>query len=263
MSRLLHRLGLKEQRGSKPRCHWLTHGAVDVVSGRLTALTAPWATVSTHDRWMPEGFDATAEAQLPQAPRLLDPDIGRRLANWWLPPDRLGARTPNFDIAGTCTIEGAKGLLLLEAKAHSEELNREAVGRRLGEDASEECKASHVTIDRAIMEARSGLSAATGLDWQISRDSHYQMSNRFAWSWKLADLGIPVVLVYLGFLAADEMADQGEPFADHDSWDRLAKSHSRPLFPDPVWNQRWSVNGVPFIPLIRSLERPFDREAPP
>ena len=28
------------------------------------------------------------------------------------------------------------------------------------------------------------------------------MSNRFAWAWKLADLGVPVVLVYLGFFRA-------------------------------------------------------------
>ena len=42
--------------------------------------------------------------------------------------------------------------------------------------------------------ARNGLSAATGLQWGLSRDDHYQLSNRFAWCWKLATLGIPVVL---------------------------------------------------------------------
>jgi hypothetical protein len=65
----------------------------------------------------------------------------------------------------------------------------------------------------------------------ISRDSHYQMSNRFAWSWKLAEYGIPVVLVYLGFLNASEMVDRGDPFANQDSWESLVMAHSSPLFP--------------------------------
>ena len=38
------------------------------------------------------------------------------------------------------------------------------------------------------------------------------MSNRFAWAWKLASSSVPVVLIYLGFLRADEMRDKGKPF---------------------------------------------------
>jgi len=41
--------------------------------------------------------------------------------------------------------------------------------------------------------------------WQLSRDSLYQLANRFAWAWKIASLGVPVALVYLGFIAADQM----------------------------------------------------------
>ena len=105
-----------------------------------------------------------------------------------------------------------------------------------------------------------GLATATQLPWRIFRDSHYQMSNRFAWAWKLTDLSIPVVLVYLGFLEAGEMADRGEPFGDHDAWDALVRAHSAPLCPAEIWNRRWLVNGVPFAPLIRSLEQPLDTE---
>ena len=261
MSELLKRLGSKERRGSKPRCHWLTHGTSEDVAGRLTALAAPWASVSPADRWMLEGFETRDEAQLHKAARLLDGDIRSLLGLWWLPPERQDARTPNFDIASTCTIEGAPGLLLVEAKAHDEELKKEAAGRSLTEDASEDRKASHETIERAIVAARKGLSGATSLAWRIARDSHYQMSNRFAWSWKLTECGIPVVLVYLGFLNASEMADLGEPFANQGSWEALLMAHSAPLFPMGVWNRRWSVNGVPFIPLIKSVEQVLDREA--
>lgn len=261
MSELLKRLGTRAQRGSKPRCHWLTHGTAKEVAARLTALAAPWATVSSTDRWMPEGFVSLEEAQLHQAPRLLAEAQCRKLGGWWLPADRQDARTPNFDIASTCTIEGMSGLLLVEAKAHDEELRKEAAGRPLADDASDGRKASHETINAAIDTARVGLSEATSRPWRISRDSHYQMSNRFAWSWKLAALGIPVVLIYLGFVNASEMADKGSLFANAEEWERLVHEHSRSLFPPEVWGKRWQVNGVPFIPLITSVAVRLDPAA--
>lgn len=263
MSSLLEPLKPKERRGSKPRCHLVTHGAPDGVAARLTELVAPFASVSVSHRWMPQGFANLEEAQLHKAPRLLPPALSRRLGEWWLPADRQNARTPNFDIASTCIIDGVPGLLLVEAKAHETELAKEAAGRKLAESDSAERKVSHGTIGVAIDSARTGLEAATRLKWQISRDSHYQMSNRFAWSWKLAELGIPVVLVYLGFLKANDMSKAGEvPFADAGAWEALVRSHSAPLFPGQVWDRRWSVNGVSFIPLIRSLDVSFDETAP-
>jgi len=262
MNELLNQLDPKARKGSKPRCHWLTHGKPDVVARRLTSLSEPWATVNASDRWMPDGFDHTDEAQLHDAPRLLPPDVGRQLAEWWLPADRLRATTPNLDIASTCTIEGRAGYMLVEAKAHDEELINESVGRKLPETASEGRKASHQTIGAAIEAARAGLSEATGLSWNINRDSHYQMSNRFAWAWKLTELGYPVVLVYLGFLQASEMKGKGNPFPDHAAWESLVLEHSVPLFPPQVWNRRWMVNDVPLIPLIRSMEVSYSEAIP-
>jgi hypothetical protein len=192
----------------------------------------------------------------------LTPALSKQLGEWWLPADNQGARTPNFDIASTCMIDGVPGLLLVEAKAHEGELTKEAAGRKLTVNDSAERKESHATIGAAIESARLGLEMATRLKWQISRDSHYQMSNRFAWSWKLTELGIPVVLVYLGFLNAADMSKPGEvPLADAAAWEALVKSHSAPLFPGEVWDRRWAVHGVPFIPLIRSLELPLGTEA--
>jgi len=121
---------------------------------------------------------------------------------------------------------------------------------------------SHETIGVAIEGARDGLTNSTMLKWRIARDSHYQMSNRFAWSWKLVALGIPVVLVYLGFLKADEMIDRGQPFASYEDWEQLVKAYSRPLFPPEVWGRNWIVNGQPFIPLIGSIEQPLGLEVP-
>jgi hypothetical protein len=181
--------------------------------------------------------------------------VSCRLAEWWLPWGQSQAMTPNFDIAASCSVEGRAGLLLIEAKAHDQELIHESTGRRLKPDASEDRNASHRTIERAIAEANRGLGSATAHRWKLSRDSHYQMSNRFAWAWKLAEQGIPVVLVYLGFLDAVEMKDRGNPFACPQERDALVKDHSAPLFPASVWNRRWLVNGVPLIPLTASIKQ--------
>jgi hypothetical protein len=254
MTDLLTRLKRHAQRGSKPRCHMLTHGTPEEVAARLTALAAPYATVAADDRWMPVGFEDIEEAQLHNAPRLLGAAICARLRDWWLAPASVHAMTPNFDIASTCMIEARPGILLIEAKAHDDELLKEAAGRRLKPDDTTDRIASHGKIGEAIAGACRGLCAATGLPWQISRDVCYQMSNRFAWSWKLTECGFPVVLVYLGYLRANEMDNRGNPLANEAEWEQLVLAQSAPLFPPEVWGRRWEVHGMPFVPLIRAVE---------
>lgn len=72
-SDLVQHLPPKEQRGSKPRCHILTHGTKDEVARRLTSLIHPFGQVSASDRWMPIGFDATKEAQLHETDSIIVP----------------------------------------------------------------------------------------------------------------------------------------------------------------------------------------------
>jgi len=264
MTNLLDNLGDKQREGSKPRCHWMTHGTNEQVAGRLTELIEPWGNVSPTDNWMPEGFDNVNEAELDRAPALLDPEIGRQLKDWWLAGGKGKLTTPNFDIASTCTVtadgESKHGLLLVEAKAHEKELKVSAEGKKLNVvKASDDSRKNHERIGEAIREANDGLHKDTSLKWNISRDQSYQMSNRFAWSWKLTELGIPVILVYLGFLNADEMS---KPFFSPAAWERQVKSHSRPLCPEEVWDTAWTINGQPFVPLIRSAERPYDEASP-
>lgn len=257
MNPLIGQLNPKERRGSKPRCHLLTHGTAGEVAAKLTALVAPFATVSADDSWMPVGFAQVQEAELNKAPRLLSAAIRAQLGAWWLPADRQTARTPNFDIASTCTVGGVPGLLLVEAKAHAEELRKEEAGRLLAADASDDRRASHATIGAAIADASAGLALATRAPCHISRDTHYQMANRFAWAWKLTQLGVPVVLVYLGFLNADEMQDRGAPFASHADWQQLVHAHSAQLFDVDPWEKAWDCNGCSLVPLARSIEQPL------
>ncbi len=255
------RLKRNEQRGSKPRCHLVTQGSAQEVAAKLTSLCAPFASVSPSDTWMPRGFDELRECQLHRRSVVLDNDLCDALAAWWLPPDQRRGRTPNFDIAATCSVSGRPGVLLVEAKAHDTELTRESAGRKRVSTSSKEDQAqrdaSHKTIGAAIELARVGLEAQTGLKFGISRDVCYQMSNRFAWAWKLADAGVPVVLVYLGFLNADDMASDGNPLRNHEQWEKLVLAHGAPIVPEAIWNRRWTVKGQTLAPIIRSISQPL------
>jgi hypothetical protein len=253
INELLQQLEPKARRGSKARCHLLTHGSKEEVAQRLTRLIASWGTVDVSDAWMPQGFVNTKEAQLGREDILIDKAIGKTLIDWWLAVPRR-ARIPNWDIASTCTIEGKKGLLLVEAKAHDEELTVEQAGKRREKTESVNSRRNRAQIGECIGQANQALSAETQMPWSLSIEHNYQTSNRFAWAWKLTELGIPVILVYLGFLKANEMKDRGIPFNDEVNWTNMVISHSSSLFPAQVWNQRWTVNGQAFIPLIRTIE---------
>jgi hypothetical protein len=95
--------------------------------------------------------------------------------------------------------------------------------------------------------------ALTG--WNLSQDSHYQLANRFAWSWKLASMGIPVVLVYLGFLSASEVNDLGMTFADSADWSRVILEHSRNIVPERAWGCDIRIESVVIKPLIRAWKQ--------
>jgi hypothetical protein len=210
---------------------------------------------------MPLGFEEITECELHRHSRVLNTDLCDRLAAWWLPAGQSTDRTPNFDIVSTCVIEDRPGLLLVEAKAHENELIRESVGRKVALDdpmnPQLQRQTSQVTIGAAIEQASERLGAETGLTFKLSVDRCYQMSNRFAWAWKLADSGIPVVLIYLGFLKANEMASESRPFETHDEWETLVRSESNAVVPDAIWNRIWGVRGQSFIPIIRSIDQPL------
>ena len=183
-----------------------------------------------------------------KAARLLPKEDRDELRSWWLASSRPNTRTPHWDIACTCTVDGRKGLLLVEAKAHTQELKIEDHVMARG--------ANRKRIAECIEEANISLANQTELDWVLSHEHRYQMANRFAWSWKLTELGYPVILVYLGFLSAEEMRGGKEqvPFGNHAEWEGLVKALSEPLFPAEVWNRQLVIHGQPFVPRICSIE---------
>ncbi len=253
MTHRLESLPVKEQRGSRARCVLFTEGAREDVARRLTALVAPHAVVDpARHVWAPNGLANPAEGKLGDTAPFLSGPQREEISNWWLAVRHATANTPNWDIISQATIGGREGLILVEAKAHDQELIKEESGKRSKPDPTPGSASNHERIGACIEEASRSLSSASGVSWNLSRDSHYQLSNRFAWSWKLTAMGIPVVLVYLGFLKADEMKDRGTPFDTHEQWKHLVESQSQTLFPNTVWGKAWSVNGVELIPLIRS-----------
>jgi hypothetical protein len=196
---------------------------------------------------MPQGFENVAEAQLHRDLDLLPDDTyGRALKSWWLAESSLTAVTPNWDIASSCTIDGRKGLLLVEAKAHHAELKAD-------DPCSSRNESNFKQIRQAIREANTALNKVRP-GWSLTHEHHYQICNRFAWSWKLASLGVPVALVYLGFLRACEMP---APLADEQSWNMAVRRYSQNVVPDNVWGNTIFVDGVPIYPLIRTREIPL------
>lgn len=258
---------LDKTRGSRPRSVLMMNGDRETIAKRLTILVNhPHVKVRADDLWMPTGLPIqnpdggwnlkpAAEAKLGEPNDLVSVEHQQKLRRWWLEVPR-NANMPNWDIASGCQIRGVPGLLLVEAKAHGNELDE--AGKRL--PTSLNGWKNHERIGRAIADAGVEFQFATKKPWAISRDRHYQLSNRFAWSWKLTSLGIPVVLVYLGFLNASDMAGDGPLFRSEKDWTQAMTAHAKGVVPDSTWTSELDFDGVPLIPLRRVHDQVFDPE---
>ena len=227
---------------------------------RLTKLVSdPLVEVVGDDFWMPRGRplkEGNRRDKNPaKKPRLghdrgfVPSGVRNQLLDWWL-TDKHPPNTPKWHIASTCRVEGEQGLLLVEAKAHTGELSERSATKAKGPNLR--------SIGKAIRQANDALTSVTGGEWDLSRDHHYQIANRFAWSWKLASLGIPVVLVYLGFLHANEMRNGNKrPFSNQDDWADVLKKHTRGIVDEACWKARLEVDGIPLRPMIRTVAQPL------
>jgi hypothetical protein len=230
----------REFKGSRLRCLMATSLPAAEVAEFLNALVQPFAQVTAADQWHPRGLLDADEIQLSDAVAFLMPEQRAELISWWLAkPER--ANTPNWDIVSTCRIENTAGLILVEAKAHAAELGR---GGKPDGNADNELQ-----IEAAVSEANDALGGASS-QWRLSCASHYQMCNRFAWAWKVASFGIPVVLVYLGFLRATEMGEGA--FPDHAAWSDCVTKHALEIAPPNIWDRRIPVGNGSLTPTIRS-----------
>jgi hypothetical protein len=219
----------------------------------LLQIVAPVdARISVGSMWMPRGYGATDEARLETfgADALPSSNAWPSLRAWWLTNER-GANTPNWDIALSCEVEGRPGLVLVEAKANVPELG--VAGKRLDDEASDASRDNHDRIGVAIEEVCAELRRISRTTC-ISRDSHYQLSNRVAFAWKLASLGLPTILVYLGFCGDDGIADAGEPFKDAAHWSEVFAAYAHPIVPKELFERRLDCGAAPVWLQVRSRQ---------
>lgn len=216
----------------------------------LLRLAQPVTTVlSDTSVWMPRGHGLPKEARLELfGPTALPHVDWANLRKWWLRHER-GANTPNWDIALTCDIESRPGVILVEGKANVAELG--STGKSLDSEASDASRENHERISTAISEACTALRSHNPTI-AISRDSHYQLSNRVAFAWKLASLGVPTVLVYLGFIGDTGIRDAGQPFLSESHWQEVFAEHSRAVFPPELTDRRIDCANAPMWLLVRS-----------
>jgi hypothetical protein len=206
--------------------------------------------------YFPKGYEAPMEARLDRVGHELSvvESIRSELRTWWLRHHNR-ANTPNWDLALECRIEGVPGLVLVEAKANRPELNCGGKPRGRSRTSQE----YQDQICRAIAEACAGLTAYDpGV--QISVDTHYQLANRAALLWKLAQLGVPTVLVYLGFTGDDGIRDVGEPFTDHQDWCNAFAAYADAIVPRTIRERRLDLGAAPAWWLVRS--RPVIGQSP-
>lgn len=131
------------------------------------------------------------------------------LNKWWNPS---GGKAPTWDMILVCHLNGKDALLLVEAKAHINEFNKD--GKFLKNNPSKGTQNNHQNINERILEACKHLKNSNS-KFNISMESHYQLSNRVAFAWKLSQLKVPVILLYLGFIGDYYFKDF---FINRDNW---------------------------------------------
>lgn len=205
---------------------------------------------SARPRCMPRGYRSPDEAQLETFGPVVWPETEAWsvLRKWWLAHES-GANRPNWDIAPSCEIDGSPGLILVEAKVNVPELS--VAGKPTDVGVSSASAENHQRIGVAIGEACAA-SQRVSPSTAISRDAHYQLSNRVAFAWKLANAGVPTVLVYLGFWGDDGLADIGPSFQSAAHWEAVFTEYARSVVPMDLFEYRIECGAAPMWLLVRS-----------
>lgn len=219
--------------------------------------------VSNTEQWQPKGYADSRESVLVGKD---DPFLStaqcEELLDWWL-VHRRGAKMPTWDlIMPATTATGTPALILFEAKGHGTELSSEGKKPPVRDTPEAQARSdeNHAQIGAAIQQASTELGRSIqGIS--IALDASYQFSNRIAFAWKLASMGIPVALVYLGFVGDSEIAPLGDYFANDEEWDTVFQQYIQPHFPLAKLEQEIDCGKASFWLLSRSL--PCLQQSPP
>ncbi len=246
-----------QRKGSQMRCLQMTSGDRTQIAASLGALIDGLGEVTPSDLWAPRGFQEPAEIRLDEAQGFIRSAAQRaQLKDWWIAPGLMKVRTPVWDLVSTCHLDGAPGLLLVEAKAHVSELNSDpctaAEKRNIAQmrAALDEATEKWNDLLGAFADAR-GYKPRTWFD--LTPTCHFELGCRLAFALKIAEMGIPVALVYLGFLDADELEDQNcIVFRSEEQWRHFVLEKTKKPAPEELWDETFDVGGTPLSVLIRS-----------
>ena len=112
----------------------------------------------------------------------------RVLDDWWPRPGKIPAQDILFR---PCTVQRRHdgvlpdGLLLIERRSPESDCGARDEGRE--------------QIQGLFASANAYFREIVGGNWNLSVQGYYRLSNRVVWAWRLAQLGIPVILFYEGY----------------------------------------------------------------
>lgn len=205
--------------------------------------------IEPHHRMRPHGQSDTEEWDLRRFCRDCAP-AGTALGGiegWWVSDEYKG---PTWDLLAECTIRGTPGFLLVEAKAHESELQRQ--GKPVPAAPSDQSKANLKRIEDSLARTEQWLRANVAPSCRTRVDSYYQLANRLSAAEALASCGLPVVLLYLGFTGDTYFRD--DHLRDDPHWQRVMGAYLDGVA--PLW---WPGQTTPHASggsvamLIRSL----------
>lgn len=171
---------------------------------------------------------------------------------WWFPYKTNLNRRPTWDLLCHVVINGRPGLLLCEAKAHVAELGDQNC-KSPPDPKSARARANDYCVRLRLCEASLALSDLGVGRFRLSADDHYQLSNRLAYLWKLAEEGIPTILMYLGWLNSPDWP--ADPFQDGRHWEQVVLDHLKAVAPKGFVGQSFPTKrGGSMLMIVRSLK---------
>ncbi len=205
------------------------------------------AIITTVDVSIPNAQIPTKEVTLSTFLRQnFDPKKAEAITKWWI---TKGTATPKWDLISTCTINDKRGILLVEGKAHKGELKTDKKSNPKSGDSI----INHEEIGKAIDSVNEIIKhKIESSDIKLSRDECYQFSNRVAHAWWLANQGIPVVLLYLGFLNVYDLNEDNKKykyklFTSPEDWKTCFEEHTKLVGANKLINKTIDCGESSFI----------------
>lgn len=164
------------------------------------------ASVSAEDIRLPDPPNEINEQDFSSLAQFIHPFLSNdKNSAWW--KNALKNYSPYcWDFVSTCTINGKKGLLLIESKAKKGELITKGNLREPNLNLESNYAIAGTDLQKVAPDAK------------LSSVTCRQMSNHIYRSWFLARSGIPVILMYLGFHFTGKQNNGNRVFTSGEDW---------------------------------------------